>query len=61
MVTSVHGICHIDSQDLAGKSCHPPIATASVFRHNQCCHEVVVKLILRLEPLHVLIVHVIVL
>jgi hypothetical protein len=36
MVPAAHGIYHIDSQDLAGPIFHPPIATASVFQHNQC-------------------------
>jgi hypothetical protein len=55
MVSSVHGISHMDSQDLVGLICHPPIATTSIFWHNQS--EVVVKLVLPSEPLHVLTIH----
>jgi hypothetical protein len=36
MVSSIHGISHMDSQDLAGLVCHPPAVIASVFWHNQC-------------------------
>jgi hypothetical protein len=49
MESAIHGICHMDSQDLSGPIFHPHVATSSVA-------EVVVKLILRLEPLHVLTV-----
>jgi hypothetical protein len=34
---TVHKISHMDSHDLAGPICHPPIATASVFQHIRCC------------------------
>jgi hypothetical protein len=33
MVPLVHEICHKDSQHLAGPIFHPPVASASVFRH----------------------------
>jgi hypothetical protein len=37
MVKSVHGICRMDSQDLAGPIFHPLVATSSIFQHNRCC------------------------
>jgi hypothetical protein len=45
MVLAVHIISDMDSQDLAGPICHPPIATAS-FSSIPSAAEVVVKLIL---------------
>jgi hypothetical protein len=53
MVSAVHEICHMDSEDFVGPICHPPIATASIFGITGVA-EVVVKLVLRLKPLHVL-------
>jgi hypothetical protein len=29
----------MDSQDLDGPICHPPIATASIFWHDRCCRD----------------------
>jgi hypothetical protein len=37
MVSAVHGICRMDSQDLAGPIIHPLVATSSIFQHNWCC------------------------
>jgi hypothetical protein len=37
MVSIIHEICHMDSQDLAGLICHPLVATASIFWHKRCC------------------------
>jgi hypothetical protein len=56
MVPVVHRNCHMDSKDLAGPIFHPLVATSSFFGITGVA-EVVVKLVLRSEPLHVLIVH----
>jgi hypothetical protein len=45
MVSAIHRISDMDSQDLAGPICHPPVATAS-FSGIPSAAEVVVKLIL---------------
>jgi hypothetical protein len=37
MVPTVHIICRIDSQDLAGPIFYPFVATSSVFQHNRYC------------------------
>jgi hypothetical protein len=37
MVSVVHRICRMDSQDLAGPIFHPLVATSSIFLHNRCC------------------------
>jgi hypothetical protein len=52
MVPSIHIICHMDSKDLAGLIFHPLIATSFVFCITGVA-EVVAKLILQSEPLHV--------
>jgi hypothetical protein len=46
----------MESQDLTGPILHPLIATSSIFGITGVA-EVVVKLILQLEPLHVLTRH----
>jgi hypothetical protein len=46
----------MDSQDLAGTICHLSISIASIFGIIGVT-EVVVKLVLRSEPLHVLAIH----
>jgi hypothetical protein len=56
MVPAVNGICHMDSQDLARPIFYPLIATSSIFCITDVA-EVVLKLILRSKPLHVLTVH----
>jgi hypothetical protein len=53
MVPVIHGNCCMDSQDLAGLIFHPLVAL-SLFSSITGVTEVVVKLILRSEPLHVL-------
>jgi hypothetical protein len=53
MVSVVHEICHMDSQDLVEPIFHPYVANASVSSTTGVV-EVVVKLVLRPEPLHVL-------
>jgi hypothetical protein len=57
MVPAIHGIYHMDSQDLAGSIFHPLVATSSIFGITTVA-EMVVNLILRSEPLHVLIVYI---
>jgi hypothetical protein len=52
MVPSIHIICHMDSKDLAGLIFHPLIATSFVFCITGVA-EVVAKLVLQSEPLHV--------
>jgi hypothetical protein len=37
MVPTIHRICYMDSQDLAGPNFHPPVVTFSIFRYNWCC------------------------
>jgi hypothetical protein len=37
MVSVVHEIYRMDSQDIAGPIFYPLIVTSSVFQHNQCC------------------------
>jgi hypothetical protein len=37
MVSVVHRICLMDSQDLAGPIFHPLVVTSSIFWHNRCC------------------------
>jgi hypothetical protein len=37
MVSVIHEISHMDSQDLARPIFHPPVAAASVFWHIRCC------------------------
>jgi hypothetical protein len=37
MVSAIHGICHMDSQDFAGPIFHPPVVTFSIFWYNWCC------------------------
>jgi hypothetical protein len=56
MVPAIHKICHIDSHDLAGPIFHPLVATSSISSITGVA-EVVVKLILRMKPLHVLTLH----
>jgi hypothetical protein len=56
MVPAVHGIYRMDSQDLAGPIFHPFVVTSSIFGITGVA-EMVVNLILRSEPLHVLTVH----
>jgi hypothetical protein len=53
MVPAVRRICHMDSQDFAGQIFHPLVASSFIFGTTGVA-EVVIKLILRLEPLHVL-------
>jgi hypothetical protein len=55
MVTTIYIICHKDSQHLAGSISHLHVATTLVFGISSVA-KVVVKLVLRLEPSHVLIV-----
>jgi hypothetical protein len=55
MVAAAHRICHMDSQDLAGPIFHPLVALR-VFSSITSVAEVLVKLVLQSEPLHVLIV-----
>jgi hypothetical protein len=45
MVSSVHEISHMDSKDLVGPICHPPVVIAS-FSSITDVAEVVVKLVL---------------
>jgi hypothetical protein len=56
MVPTIHEICRMDSQDLSGPIFHPLVAT-SLFYSITGVAEVVVKHILRSEPLHVLTLH----
>jgi hypothetical protein len=56
MLSIIHGISHLDSQDIAGPICHPPVVTA-LFSSISGVAEVVVNLILQSESLHVLTVH----
>jgi hypothetical protein len=53
MVLAIHKICRMDSQDLARPIFHPFVTTFSIFSITGVA-EVVVKLVLWSEPLHVL-------
>jgi hypothetical protein len=56
MVPAVRGNYCMDSQDIAGRIFHPLVTTSSVSGITDVA-EVVVKLVLRSEPLHVVTVH----
>jgi hypothetical protein len=55
MAPAIYEICHMDSQDLIGPIFHLLVAT-TLFSDITDVAEVVVKLVLRSEPLHILTV-----